>query len=52
MQNTGLVYQNTFGVERFLDGPEASPKEAVHVVLASEKVRDEYILPAPDVDEC
>jgi len=52
MQNAGFVYQSTFGVEMFLDGPDASSKEAVYVVLAREKVRDEHILPAPDVDEC
>ena len=35
----------------FLDGPDAKARDAVHVVFAGEKVRDEYVLPAPDVDE-
>ena len=35
----------------FLDGPEAKAREAVHVVFAGEKVRPEYALPAPDVDQ-
>jgi hypothetical protein len=52
MQKAGFLYHARLGVEMFLDGPEASPKEAVHVIFAGEKVRDEYVLPAPDVDEC
>jgi hypothetical protein len=39
------------GLEMFLDGPEASPRDAVHVVLAGEKVRPDSPLPAPDVTE-
>jgi hypothetical protein len=36
----------------FLDGPKAPPRDAVHVVFSGEKVRPEYLLPAPDVSEC
>ena len=35
----------------FLDGPGAKAREAVHVVFAGEKVRQEYITAAPDVEE-
>ena len=35
----------------FLDGPKAKARDAVHVVFAGEKVRPEYLLPAPDVSE-
>jgi hypothetical protein len=35
----------------FLDGPDAKARDAVHVVFAGEKVRKEYLLPAPDVTE-
>jgi hypothetical protein len=35
----------------FLDGPNGKPSEAVHILLAGEKVRPEYAAPAPDVDE-
>lgn len=38
-------------MDTFLDGPEAKARDAVHVVFAAEKVRDEYLLPAPDVTE-
>jgi len=50
-QAVGFVYQNVAGVDLFLDGPEGSVRSAVHVVFAREKVRAEYLLPAPDVTE-
>ncbi len=33
----------------FLDGPDAKARDAVHVVFAGEKVRDEYPEPVPDL---
>lgn len=47
----GFVHQNVAGVDLFLDGPDAGPRDAVHVVFAAEKVRGEYLFPAPDVAE-
>ncbi|MGH2571799.1 MAG: hypothetical protein ACRDGR_11265, partial [bacterium] len=47
----GFIYRHTAGVDMFLDGPAAKARDAVHVVFANEKVREEYVLPAPDVDE-
>ena len=35
----------------FLDGPRAKVCDAVHIVMAGEKVRDSYVLPAPSVTE-
>jgi hypothetical protein len=35
----------------FLDGPDGKPSGAVHMLMAGEKVRPEYVAPAPDVDE-
>jgi len=35
----------------FLDGPGAKARDAVYVIFAGEKVRQEYTLPAPDVSE-
>jgi len=35
----------------FLDGPDAGPRDAVHVVFSNEKVRPDYLHPAPDVSE-
>ena len=34
----------------FLDGPDAKARDAVHVLMAGEKVRPEYAAPAPDVE--
>jgi hypothetical protein len=33
----------------FLDGPEGRPRDAVHVVFAGEKVRQEYSASAPNL---
>ena len=35
----------------FLDGPNAGPRDAVHVVFAGEIVREAEALPAPDVSD-
>ena len=45
----GFVYRRVAGVHAFLDGPGASVRDAVHVVLARQKVRRDYLVPAPDV---
>ena len=50
-QSVGFVHQNVSGVDLFLDGPEGSVRSAIHVVFAQEKVRPDYLLPAPDVTE-
>jgi hypothetical protein len=47
----GFVYRHAAGIDMFLDGPAAKARDAVHVVFAGEKVRAEYVLPAPDVAE-
>jgi len=51
MAQAGFVYANALGVDLFLDGPDARPRDAVHVVFAGEKIRPDYVEPAPDVDE-
>ena len=51
LQSAGFVHQNVAGVDLFLDGPEGSVRSAIHVVFAGEKVRPDYLLPAPDVTE-
>jgi hypothetical protein len=50
-QAIGFVHQNVAGLDLFLDGPEGSVRSAIHVVFAREKVRPDYLLPAPDVTE-
>ncbi len=47
----GFVRRHVAGMELFLDGPDAKARDAVHVVMAGEKVRPEYAAAAPDVSE-
>jgi hypothetical protein len=47
----GFIYREVAGVELFLDGPDAKPRDAVHVLFAREKVRAYYTAETPDVGE-
>ena len=49
MVNAGFVYRQVLGVNMFLDGPDGRPRDAVHIVFAGEKVREQYTAPAPDL---
>ena len=51
LEAAGFIYRHVKSVDLFLDGPEAKARDAVHVVFAGEKVRSDYVLPAPDVSE-
>jgi hypothetical protein len=51
LAEVGFIHQNVLDVELFLDGPQARPRDALHVILAGEKVQQDYTLPAPDVSE-
>jgi hypothetical protein len=51
LQTIGFIHQNVAGVDLFLDGPRGSVRSAVHVLFAGEKVRPDYPLPAPAVDD-
>jgi len=51
LSTAGFVQRHVAGVEMFLDGPNARARDAVHVVFAGEKVRPDYVAPAPDVSE-
>jgi hypothetical protein len=35
----------------FLDGPDAKARDAVHLIFAGEKVRDDQPVTTPDLDE-
>ena len=52
MSKAGFIHRHSSGIDMFLDGPESKARDAVHLVFAGEKVRPEYVLPAPDVEEC
>lgn len=51
MENAGFVYRHSAGIDMFLDNAEAKARDAVHVLLANEKVRETDIVAAPDVEE-
>jgi hypothetical protein len=51
LSQVGFVRRHVAGIDLFLDGPKAKARDAVHVVFAGEKVRPDYVLPAPDVTE-
>jgi hypothetical protein len=51
LEATGFVYRHAAGIDAFLDGPQATARQAVHVVFANEKVRPHEPLPNPDVSE-
>jgi hypothetical protein len=51
LESAGFVYRRVAGMDIFLDGPDAKPRDAVHIVFASEKVRPAEPLPNPDVTE-
>ena len=48
----GFIHQSVAGIDLFLDGPQGSVRSAIHVLFAGEKVRPDYLLPAPEVGEC
>jgi hypothetical protein len=47
----GFVFRHSSGIDRFIDGPGAKARDAVHIVFAGEKVREDYLIAAPDVTE-
>src|SRR5262249_33890381 len=51
LEQEGFVYRHVANIDMFLDGPDAKARDAVHVVFAAEKVRTDYVAPAPDVSE-
>jgi hypothetical protein len=51
LQQAGFLYRHVAGMDVFLDGPDAKPRDAVHIVFANEKVRPHEALANPDVTE-
>jgi hypothetical protein len=51
LERAGFAYRRAAGIDMFLDGPGAKARDALHIVLAGEKVRPDYVLPTPDVSE-
>ncbi len=51
LEAEGFIYRRSAGVSMFLDGPNAKARDAVHVVFAGKKVREEYPEPVPAIDQ-
>jgi len=45
----GFVRRHVGGIEMFLDGPDAKDRDAVHILFAGEKVKQDSAEPSPDV---
>ena len=52
LEEAGFVRATAMDVVCFVDGPGGSPRDAVHLLFAGEKVRESYQLPTADVSEC
>jgi hypothetical protein len=51
LEAAGFIYRGLDGIELFLDGSDATRRDAVHVLFAQEKVRPHYEAPTPDVSD-
>jgi Uncharacterised nucleotidyltransferase len=51
LEPAGFHYRHAAGMDMFLDGEGAKARDAVHVLFATEKVRRDYLFPAPTLDE-
>jgi len=51
LEAAGFVRATVMDVVCFIDGPDGSPRDAIHLLFAAEKVREAYPLPTADVTE-
>ena len=51
LEAAGFVQATVMDAVCFIDGPQGSPRDAVHLLFAGEKVRDSHPLPTADVTE-
>lgn len=51
MEADGFIFGNAYGVDFFLDGPDAKPSEGVHLLYAGEKVKETDPVPTPLLSE-
>jgi hypothetical protein len=51
LEAIGFVHRNDSGTDMFLDGANASVRDAIHVIPAAEKIRPDYSIASPDVSE-
>jgi hypothetical protein len=51
LEPAGFIYHETMDVPMFIDGPEGSARDAVHVIYAGEVVRKDDLAPSVDVTD-
>ncbi|MBM3968088.1 MAG: hypothetical protein FJ308_23975, partial [Planctomycetes bacterium] len=51
LEAAGFVFRRAAGITMFLDGPQAKARDAVHVLFAGKKVREEYTETVPEIDQ-
>lgn len=51
LESVGFEHHELMGVDCFIDGPDGSPRDAVHLLYANEKVRPVYVEPSADVTQ-
>ena len=51
LEAAGFIYRHVASLDIFLDGPDARPRDAVHIVFAGEKVREHESANNPDVSD-
>ncbi|MDA1012873.1 MAG: nucleotidyltransferase family protein [Planctomycetota bacterium] len=51
LEAVGFSHHELMGIDCFIDGPGGSPRDAVHLLYAGEKVRPEYPALSADVTE-
>ena len=51
LEAVGFVHATVMDVACFIDGPQGSPRDAIHLLFAGEKVRESYPLPTADITE-
>ena len=51
LESVGFAHHELMGVDCFIDGPDGSPRNAVHLLYAGEKVRPQYATPSAEVTE-
>jgi hypothetical protein len=51
LEAAGFIHRHIAGIDIFLDGTDARPHDAVHIIFANEKMRPDEPLANPDVTE-
>ncbi len=51
LEAAGFIYRHSAGMDMFLDGPDAKARDAVHVLMAEERVKSTDLVPAPNVSD-